>query len=47
MTDPNAERDVEQADGFMNRIGKGGPVVAVAIVLVVVLLTGWLVGFLG
>ena len=26
MTDPNAERDVEQADGFMNRIAKGGPV---------------------
>ena len=46
MTDPNAERDVDKADGFMNRIAKGGPVAAIAIVLVVVLLTGWLVGFL-
>lgn len=46
MTDPNAERDVEQADGFMNRVAKGGPVAAIAIVLVVLLLVGWLVGFL-
>ena len=46
MTDPNAERDVEKADGFMNRIAKGGPVATIAIVLVVVLLIGWLIGLL-
>jgi len=44
VTDPNAERDVEQAEGFMNRIAKGGPVAALAIVLVVVLLAAWLIG---
>ncbi|MFA9429312.1 hypothetical protein [Egicoccus sp. AB-alg2] len=47
MTDPNAEdRDVDHAGGFMNRIAQGGPVAAVAIVLVALLIAGWLIGLL-
>lgn len=46
MTDPNEEQDVEQADGFMNRIAKGGPVATIAIVLVALLIAGWLIGVL-
>ncbi|MFA9445751.1 hypothetical protein [Egicoccus sp. AB-alg6-2] len=47
MTDPNAEeRDVDRADGFLNRIAKGGPVATIAIVLVALLIAGWLVGVL-
>lgn len=46
MTDPSAERDVDRAEGFMNRIAKGGPVVSVAIVLVALLIGAWLIGLL-
>lgn len=46
MTDPNAERDVERADGAMNRIAKGGPVATVLILFAVVLIAFWLVGLL-
>jgi hypothetical protein len=46
MTDPNAEREVERADGFMNSIAKGRPVAAILIVVAVVLIGGWLIGLL-
>jgi hypothetical protein len=46
VTDPNAERDVDRADGFMNRIAKGGPVAAILVVLAAVLIGGWLIGLL-
>lgn len=47
MTDPNAEeRDVDRADGMMNRIAKGGPVATILIVFAAVLIAGWLIGLL-
>jgi hypothetical protein len=46
VTDPNAERDVDRAGGFMNAIAKGRSVAAILIVLAVVLLGGWLIGLL-
>jgi hypothetical protein len=46
VTDPNAERDVDRAGGFMNRIAKGGPVATVLILFAVVLIGFWLVGLL-
>jgi hypothetical protein len=46
VTDPNAERDVDRAGGFMNSIAKGRSVAAILIVLAAVLLAGWLVGLL-
>ncbi len=46
MTDPNADRDVDRADGVMNRIAKGGPIATVAIVFVALLIGAWLIGLL-
>lgn len=47
MTDPNAEeRDVDRADGMMNRIAKGGPVATILIVVAAMLIAGWLIGLL-
>lgn len=46
MTDPNAERDVDRADGVMNRVAKGGPVATVLIVFVALLIGAWLIGLL-
>ena len=46
MTDPNAERDVDRADGVMNRVAKGGPVATVVIVFVALLIGAWLIGLL-
>ena len=46
MTDPNAERDVDRADGVMNRVAKGGPIATVLIVFVALLIGAWLIGLL-
>jgi hypothetical protein len=46
VTDPNAERDVDRAGGFMNATAKGRSVAAILIVLAAVLLAGWLIGLL-
>jgi hypothetical protein len=46
VTDPNAERDVDRADGVMNRVAKGGPVATVLIVFVALLIGAWLIGLL-
>jgi hypothetical protein len=46
VTDPNAERDVDRADGMMNRIAKGGPVATVMILVAVLLIGFWLIGLL-
>lgn len=46
MTDRNAERDVDRADGVMNRVAKGGPVATVVIVFVALLIGAWLIGLL-
>lgn len=46
MTDPNAERDVDRAQGPMNRIARGGPVATVLIVFAALLIAAWLIGLL-
>jgi hypothetical protein len=46
VTDPNAERDVDRADGVMNRVAKGGPVATVLIVFAALLIGAWLIGLL-
>jgi hypothetical protein len=46
VTDPNAERDVDRADGMMNRIAKGGPVASILILFAVILIAAWLIGLL-
>jgi hypothetical protein len=46
VTDPNAERDVDRADGVMNRVAKGGPVATVLIVCAALLIGAWLIGLL-
>lgn len=46
MTDPNAERDVDRAEGPMNRIARGGPVASALIVLLALLIAAWLIGLL-
>jgi hypothetical protein len=46
VTDPNAERDVDRADGVMNRIAKGGPAATILIVFAALLIGAWLIGLL-
>jgi hypothetical protein len=46
VTDPNAERDVDRADGVMNRVAKGGPVATMLIVFAALLIGAWLIGLL-
>ena len=46
MTDPDAERDVDRAQGPMNRIAKGGPIATAMIVLAALLIAAWLIGLL-
>ena len=46
MTDPKTDRDVDRADGVMNRVAKGEPVATVLIVFVALLIGAWLIGLL-
>lgn len=46
MAEGDAERDVDRAEGVMNRIARGGPVATVLIVVAALLIAAWVIGLL-